>query len=211
MAAGRSPRARSGVQSAAEERLTKTEPMLARTALAESGQRSPGPGRRKRQTARRRAHDRSNVRRIPHAVEVNGPLAPAVRRALRPDGDHAGAGTKRRDLIEQVCVDLLPVEPAAGGAEDEARIGAGRPGRPLSRSSPSVTNSPSRSRSRRRASLRTSFSFSFVGLVITSVLILRTKRADLLVRPGEVALRGAARRPHPPGLARQIGETHRGR
>ena len=121
------PRRRRRLDPARSGGWAKSEPMLARTAFGENGSAQSGPSTTG--AAEQRvggADDRADVAGVGDAVQVDagraGPLGPAQ----RPDRDHPRARAERRDLGQQLRLDLLAAEAAAGGGEHEARLGAGR-------------------------------------------------------------------------------------
>ena len=202
----------------------KIEPMLARTAFGEKGSAQPGPSDdRAVEQGVGGADDRADVAGVADPVQVDAGRAGRLGPAQRPDRDRPRARAERRDRRP-----AAPARPPRRRGRCRRRLSRKRGSAPAAspastRSSPSVANRPSRSRCLRSRSLRTSFSFSFWGLaIIWSVRV----RLSLLVGgffswnekagrdhgpPGKVECRCAARRPHPPGLAPQIGGRHRGR
>ena len=105
----------------------KIEPMLARTAFGENGSAQSGPSDDACRRAARARCGRSRRRcrgRRPRAGRRRAPRR-ASRPALRPDRDRPRARAERGDRGQQLRLDLLAAEPAAGGAQHEARLGAG--------------------------------------------------------------------------------------
>ena len=179
------------------------------------------------------AHDRPDVARVADAVQVEqganavvpGSGTTASGRCDRPDGDHPRAGAERRDVGEQLGLDLLALEARARPrrARTAARPRPPAPPRagprPRSRTGPRARGACARAAcgpasASRFVGFRSSDSYAVLA-VLSSVrrfyLLERKSGPSFTARPGERNVGVAARRPHPPGLAPQIGGRRRGR
>ncbi len=163
------------------------------------------------------ADDRADVAGVGDTVQVEtGGLDP-LRPALRPDRDRPRSRTQRGDLRQQLGVDLLATEPTAGGGEHEARLDAcAEPG--LDQVLALGDEQPLALAVLALAQLADQLQLLVVGaldhsccLLVSGFLLLERKRAANRRPAREVRCADAARRPHPPGLARRIGGTPRGR
>ena len=163
-------------------------------------------GDRRRAERVRSPDDRPDVPGVPHAVEEDAERCRHLGPGDLPDGHRPRARPQRRGRIQERPLHLVAAQPGPGLGQEQlglpARASAGG-----SRSSPSVTNSPSRSRCLRSARRRTSFSFSLS--LLDNFSSVQKQKGRLRGARSVVCRRceGCLRPPRPPGLARQIGGT----
>ena len=203
----------------------KIEPMLARTAFGENGSAQSGPSATgPSSSACGGADDRADVAGVADPVQVEA----GRRRRRRPSAaarPRSPASPSRAPRPRPAAPARPPRRPSAGSPaprlEQEARLGAGgQPGLDqvlaLGREQPLALAVLALAQLADQLQLlvlgagdhRVGLSvFWFGGFFSWNT----KKRAVFTARPGRVECRCAARRPHPPGLARQIGGRRRGR
>ena len=177
-----------------ERTARRSSPCSPAPPSASTGRRSRARGRRCRRSARARCgrsrrrcrgrRHRAGRRRAARARSAQRCGQTAIARVPDPSG---------RDLGQQLRLDLLAAQAAAGGGQQEARLGAGGQAGLEQVLALGRRTAPSRSRCLRSRSLRTSFSFSLWGLAIIRVrllvlrfLLLERKSGPLMTaRPGK--------------------------
>ncbi len=180
-----------------------------------TGRRSRGPRTTVPSTKRVGGADHgADVGRVADPVQIDADRAlDLLRPALAPGGDHPRPRAKARLLGEQLGLDLEPADPRPGGAEQQQRLGAGGDPR-LQQVLALGQEQPLALAAAAVAQAADQLQLLVVGACdhyVSSVLVYSKRKGGSSGSARETEDLGSARQPLPPGPARRIAGTPRGR